>query len=158
MNIYIPHHLISVGSIVWPKFVSYETRLHRSPGLTTCPSCQTQVTSLVTYRVGLFAWFMCVVFVFCGWVETCLKSFEVSVLNQDKEWLFVSDCCWDVAWFHSSWTFSRTPITLVLAANVFSIYTGKHAASDKRTNYCNEKIYSVFLSWFDVQSKLFCSC
>ncbi|XP_056890896.1 cell death-inducing p53-target protein 1-like [Takifugu flavidus] len=59
------------GSTMRPKLVSYETRLHRNPGLTTCPSCRTQVTSLVTYKVGLYAWFMCFVFVFCGLLLGC---------------------------------------------------------------------------------------
>uniref|UniRef100_A0A674NIJ2 LITAF domain-containing protein n=1 Tax=Takifugu rubripes TaxID=31033 RepID=A0A674NIJ2_TAKRU len=58
-------------STMRPKLVSYETRLHRNPGLTTCPSCRTQVTSLVTYKVGLYAWFMCFVFVFCGLLLGC---------------------------------------------------------------------------------------
>lgn len=137
-----------------PKLVSYETRLHRDPGLTTCPSCQTQVTSLVTYRVGLFAWFMCFVFVFCGWVESCLKSLKVcQFLNQVKESLFVSDCCWDVSWFHSSSTFSKMPITLALAVDVSSTYTGKHAANDK----CSNDIYSTIFSWHNVYSKMLCS-
>ncbi|KAL7403478.1 hypothetical protein ABVT39_001086 [Epinephelus coioides] len=54
-----------------PKFVSYETVLYRSPALTTCPSCQTQVTTQVTYRVGRHAWLMCLVFVLCGLVLGC---------------------------------------------------------------------------------------
>ncbi|CAJ1054071.1 lipopolysaccharide-induced tumor necrosis factor-alpha factor homolog isoform X1 [Xyrichtys novacula] len=37
-----------------PKFVSYETQLHRYPALTTCPSCQTQVTTQVTYQVAVW--------------------------------------------------------------------------------------------------------
>lgn len=49
-----------------PKFVSYETRLIRSPALTTCPSCEAQVTTRVSYKVGVFAWLMCLVFVLCG--------------------------------------------------------------------------------------------
>ncbi|XP_047435613.1 cell death-inducing p53-target protein 1-like isoform X2 [Mugil cephalus] len=54
-----------------PKFVSYETALYRSPALTTCPSCQTQVTTQVTFRVGTHAWLMCLVFVLCGLVLCC---------------------------------------------------------------------------------------
>ncbi|XP_042341797.1 lipopolysaccharide-induced tumor necrosis factor-alpha factor homolog [Plectropomus leopardus] len=54
-----------------PKFVSYETVLYRSPALTTCPSCQTQVTTQVTYQVGRHAWLMCLVFVLCGLVFGC---------------------------------------------------------------------------------------
>uniref|UniRef100_A0A3Q4AJV9 LITAF domain-containing protein n=1 Tax=Mola mola TaxID=94237 RepID=A0A3Q4AJV9_MOLML len=54
-----------------PKFVSYETQLHRSPALTTCPSCRTQVTTQVTYRVGTYAWLMCLMFVLCGLLLGC---------------------------------------------------------------------------------------
>nr|XP_046227591.1 cell death-inducing p53-target protein 1-like [Scatophagus argus] len=54
-----------------PKFVSYETELYRSPALTTCPSCQTQVTTQVAYRVGIHAWLMCLVLVFCGLLLGC---------------------------------------------------------------------------------------
>uniref|UniRef100_A0A3B5B4L7 LITAF domain-containing protein n=1 Tax=Stegastes partitus TaxID=144197 RepID=A0A3B5B4L7_9TELE len=35
-----------------PKFVTFETGLYRSPALTTCISCQAQVTTQVTFRVG----------------------------------------------------------------------------------------------------------
>ncbi|XP_050926204.1 lipopolysaccharide-induced tumor necrosis factor-alpha factor homolog isoform X2 [Lates calcarifer] len=48
-----------------PKFVSYETELYRSPALTSCPACQTQVTTQVTHKVGAHAWLMCLVFVLC---------------------------------------------------------------------------------------------
>ncbi|CAK6971799.1 lipopolysaccharide-induced tumor necrosis factor-alpha factor homolog [Scomber scombrus] len=54
-----------------PKFVSYETELYRSPALTACPSCQTQVTTQVTFKVGKHAWLMCLVFVLCGLVLGC---------------------------------------------------------------------------------------
>ncbi|XP_075891088.1 lipopolysaccharide-induced tumor necrosis factor-alpha factor homolog isoform X2 [Nelusetta ayraudi] len=61
-----------------PKFVSYESRLVRSPALTTCPSCEAQVTTRVTYKVGVFAWLMCLVFVLCGLLlGCCLISFFV---------------------------------------------------------------------------------
>uniref|UniRef100_A0A3B4Z209 Lipopolysaccharide-induced tumor necrosis factor-alpha factor homolog n=1 Tax=Seriola lalandi dorsalis TaxID=1841481 RepID=A0A3B4Z209_SERLL len=53
------------------KFVSYETELYHSPALTTCPSCQTQVTTQVDYQVGRHAWLMCLVFVLCGLVFGC---------------------------------------------------------------------------------------
>ncbi|KAG7234802.1 hypothetical protein INR49_003949, partial [Caranx melampygus] len=53
------------------KFVSYEPELHRSPALTTCPYCQTQVTTQVDYQVGTYAWLMCLVFVLCGLVFGC---------------------------------------------------------------------------------------
>ncbi|XP_071765440.1 lipopolysaccharide-induced tumor necrosis factor-alpha factor homolog [Centroberyx gerrardi] len=61
------------------RFVSYETELCRSPGLTTCPSCLTQVTTQVTHCVGTHAWLMCLVFVLCGLVfGCCLIPFFVS--------------------------------------------------------------------------------
>lgn len=53
------------------KFVSYETELYRSPALTTCPSCQTQVTTQVTYRAGTHAWLMCLAFALCGLLLGC---------------------------------------------------------------------------------------
>nr|XP_020478438.1 lipopolysaccharide-induced tumor necrosis factor-alpha factor homolog isoform X3 [Monopterus albus] len=52
-------------------FVNYETTLYRSPALTTCHSCQTQVTTQVTYRAGTYAWLMCLVFLFCGLLCGC---------------------------------------------------------------------------------------
>uniref|UniRef100_A0A8D2ZCY7 LITAF domain-containing protein n=1 Tax=Scophthalmus maximus TaxID=52904 RepID=A0A8D2ZCY7_SCOMX len=54
-----------------PKFVSFETKLYRSPALTTCLTCRTQVTTEVTYKVGTHAWLMCLVFVLCGLVLGC---------------------------------------------------------------------------------------
>ncbi|KAJ8245999.1 hypothetical protein GJAV_G00262570 [Gymnothorax javanicus] len=53
------------------KFVSYDTILGRSPGMSTCTSCQQQILTNVTYRVGAFAWLMCFVFIFCGLVFGC---------------------------------------------------------------------------------------
>ncbi|XP_037618919.1 lipopolysaccharide-induced tumor necrosis factor-alpha factor homolog [Sebastes umbrosus] len=52
-------------------FVSYEQELFRIPAVTTCPTCQDQVTSHVTYHVGRHAWLMCLVFVLCGLVLGC---------------------------------------------------------------------------------------
>nr|XP_019958201.1 PREDICTED: lipopolysaccharide-induced tumor necrosis factor-alpha factor homolog [Paralichthys olivaceus] len=54
-----------------PKFVSCENQLYRSPGLTSCHSCQAQVTTQVAYKVGTHAWLMCLVFVLCGLVFGC---------------------------------------------------------------------------------------
>uniref|UniRef100_A0A3Q3LPP5 LITAF domain-containing protein n=1 Tax=Mastacembelus armatus TaxID=205130 RepID=A0A3Q3LPP5_9TELE len=54
-----------------PKFVSYETELHRSPALATCYSCQTRVITQVTYKAGTHAWLMCLVFLLCGLVFGC---------------------------------------------------------------------------------------
>ncbi|KAJ8284044.1 hypothetical protein COCON_G00028940 [Conger conger] len=60
------------------RFVSYETVLGRSPGMMTCTSCQQQVMTNVTYKVGAFAWLMCFVFIFCGlFVGCCLIPFFV---------------------------------------------------------------------------------
>ncbi|KAK9540660.1 hypothetical protein VZT92_003100 [Zoarces viviparus] len=59
--------------------VSYEMELFCYPALTTCPSCQTRVTTQVTYKIGRFAWLMCLVFVFCGlWIGCCLIPFFVN--------------------------------------------------------------------------------
>lgn len=76
--IFFPH-IFSLVSTLPPstprsKFVSYETVLYRSPALTTCPSCQTQVTTQVTYQVGTHAWLMCLMFVLCGWGELMIQS------------------------------------------------------------------------------------
>ncbi|XP_036408005.1 lipopolysaccharide-induced tumor necrosis factor-alpha factor homolog [Megalops cyprinoides] len=53
------------------KFVSYETELGRHPGMTTCTSCQVQVMTNVTYKVGAYAWLMCFLFILCGLVIGC---------------------------------------------------------------------------------------
>ncbi|XP_023677541.1 lITAF domain-containing protein [Paramormyrops kingsleyae] len=53
------------------KFVSYETELSRSPGMTTCINCQQQVMTEVTYKVGAYAWLMCLLFILCGLVIGC---------------------------------------------------------------------------------------
>ncbi|KAM3622814.1 uncharacterized protein V6R79_003465 [Siganus canaliculatus] len=54
-----------------PKFVSYETALTRSPALATCPICQTQVITQVTFRVGVHAWLACVLFLLFGLLLGC---------------------------------------------------------------------------------------
>lgn len=51
------------------KFVSYDTALGRSPGMTTCTSCQQQVMTNVTYKAGMYAWLMCLLFICCGWAR-----------------------------------------------------------------------------------------
>ena len=48
------------------RFVSYETELGRSPGMTSCASCQQQVMTNVTYKAGTYAWLMCLLFICCG--------------------------------------------------------------------------------------------
>ncbi|CAL1601196.1 unnamed protein product [Knipowitschia caucasica] len=52
-------------------FISYESILGRSPGLTTCPSCQVRVTTEVTYRAGILAWGLCVTCIILGLVLGC---------------------------------------------------------------------------------------
>ncbi|KAM4635148.1 lITAF domain-containing protein [Polymixia lowei] len=64
------------------KFVSYETDLGRTPGMTSCASCQQQVMTNVTYKAGTYAWLMCLLFICCGLVLCCclipffLKNFK----------------------------------------------------------------------------------
>lgn len=53
------------------RFVSEEHHLGRTPSMTTCPSCQQQVLTDVTYKVGSYAWIMCFVFILCGLVLCC---------------------------------------------------------------------------------------
>ncbi|KAI1896091.1 hypothetical protein AGOR_G00091230 [Albula goreensis] len=53
------------------KFVSHETELGRSPGTTTCVSCEKQVLTNVEYKVGAYAWIMCIVFILFGLVICC---------------------------------------------------------------------------------------
>ncbi|XP_042249059.1 lipopolysaccharide-induced tumor necrosis factor-alpha factor homolog-like isoform X2 [Thunnus albacares] len=53
------------------KFVSYDTALGNSPGMTTCTSCQQQVMTNVTYKAGTYAWLMCLLFICCGLVLCC---------------------------------------------------------------------------------------
>ncbi|XP_070837749.1 lITAF domain-containing protein [Chaetodon trifascialis] len=53
------------------KFVSYDTALGSSPGMTTCSSCQQQVMTNVTYKAGTYAWLMCLLFICCGLVLCC---------------------------------------------------------------------------------------
>ncbi|XP_053508095.1 lipopolysaccharide-induced tumor necrosis factor-alpha factor homolog-like [Ictalurus furcatus] len=64
------------------KFVNYETELGRSPGMVTCTTCREQVLTQVTYKVGMYAWLMCLLFILCGFVigccllPFCLKFFK----------------------------------------------------------------------------------
>lgn len=48
------------------RFVSEDRQLGRNPGMTTCATCQQQVLTEVTYKVGTYAWIMCIVFILCG--------------------------------------------------------------------------------------------
>ncbi|XP_055753716.1 lipopolysaccharide-induced tumor necrosis factor-alpha factor homolog-like [Salvelinus fontinalis] len=59
------------GETPTQKFVSYDTELGRSEGMTTCTSCQQQVMTNVTYKVGAFAWLSCILFILCGLVVGC---------------------------------------------------------------------------------------
>lgn len=64
------------------KFVSYDTALGNTPGMTTCASCQQQVMTNVTYKAGTYAWLMCLLFICCGLILCCclipffMKSFK----------------------------------------------------------------------------------
>ncbi|XP_018595101.1 uncharacterized protein LOC108926694 isoform X2 [Scleropages formosus] len=60
------YQTVSLGDATNKKFVSYETNLGRSQGMATCPSCKQQVLTNVTYKIGVFAWLMCLVFILCG--------------------------------------------------------------------------------------------
>ncbi|XP_051571563.1 lipopolysaccharide-induced tumor necrosis factor-alpha factor homolog [Myxocyprinus asiaticus] len=54
------------------KYVSYDSyELGRSPGTATCFSCQQQVVTNVTYKVGVYAWLMCLLLILCGFVLFC---------------------------------------------------------------------------------------
>uniref|UniRef100_A0A672L4B2 Lipopolysaccharide-induced tumor necrosis factor-alpha factor homolog n=1 Tax=Sinocyclocheilus grahami TaxID=75366 RepID=A0A672L4B2_SINGR len=54
------------------KFVSYESyELGRNPGMATCTTCQQQVLTNVTYKVGVYAWLMCLLFILCGLILCC---------------------------------------------------------------------------------------
>ncbi|KAJ0050966.1 hypothetical protein NL108_011330 [Boleophthalmus pectinirostris] len=59
------------GTPATPKFVCHESVLCHSPGVTTCPSCQLQVTTRVTYRAGALAWSLCVTLALFGFVLGC---------------------------------------------------------------------------------------
>lgn len=48
------------------RYVNYESELGRSPGMVTCPNCREQVLTHVTYKVGTYAWLMCLLFILCG--------------------------------------------------------------------------------------------
>ncbi|XP_070704558.1 lITAF domain-containing protein [Pempheris klunzingeri] len=53
------------------RFVSYDSALGNSPGMTTCTSCQQQVMTNVTYKAGTYAWLMCLLFICCGLILCC---------------------------------------------------------------------------------------
>ncbi|XP_029997778.1 cell death-inducing p53-target protein 1-like [Sphaeramia orbicularis] len=53
------------------KFVSYDTALGFNPGMTTCPNCQQQVMTNVSYKAGKYAWLMCLLFICLGLILCC---------------------------------------------------------------------------------------
>ncbi|XP_061557124.1 lipopolysaccharide-induced tumor necrosis factor-alpha factor homolog-like [Phycodurus eques] len=53
------------------KFTSYDTALGYNSGMTTCPSCQQQVMTNVTYKPGTYAWLMVLLFICLGLVLCC---------------------------------------------------------------------------------------
>ncbi|KAM9457250.1 lITAF domain-containing protein [Clarias gariepinus] len=53
------------------RYVNYESDLGRSPSMTTCTYCREQVLTQVTYKVGTYAWLMCLLFILCGFVLGC---------------------------------------------------------------------------------------
>ncbi|XP_068606276.1 lipopolysaccharide-induced tumor necrosis factor-alpha factor homolog [Brachionichthys hirsutus] len=53
------------------KFVSYDTSLGTTAGMTTCTSCQQQVMTNVSYKPGTYAWLMCLLFICCGLILCC---------------------------------------------------------------------------------------
>ncbi|XP_067270825.1 lipopolysaccharide-induced tumor necrosis factor-alpha factor homolog-like [Pseudorasbora parva] len=54
------------------KYISYDSyELGRNPGTTTCTHCQQQVLTNVTYKVGTYAWLMCLLIILCGFVLCC---------------------------------------------------------------------------------------
>ncbi|XP_045904217.1 cell death-inducing p53-target protein 1-like isoform X2 [Micropterus dolomieu] len=73
-----------------PKFVAYERELYRSPALTTCPSCQTRVTTQVTYKVG--AW-MLPDSIICELFQGCLShlsSLSTSSAYTQEDMLYMN--------------------------------------------------------------------
>ncbi|XP_077395875.1 lITAF domain-containing protein [Festucalex cinctus] len=54
------------------KYTSYDTSLGYTSGMTTCPSCQQQVMTNVTYKPGTYAWLMTLLFICLGLLVCCL--------------------------------------------------------------------------------------
>uniref|UniRef100_A0A8C9T7I9 LITAF domain-containing protein n=1 Tax=Scleropages formosus TaxID=113540 RepID=A0A8C9T7I9_SCLFO len=74
--------VVSLGDATKKKFVSYETNLGRSQGMVAYPSCKQQILTNVTYKIGVFAWLMCLVFILCALVVgCCLIPFFVKHFN-----------------------------------------------------------------------------
>ncbi|XP_051905234.1 lipopolysaccharide-induced tumor necrosis factor-alpha factor homolog-like [Hippocampus zosterae] len=53
------------------KLTSYDTSLGFNSGMTTCPSCQQQVMTNVSYKPGKYAWLMTLLFFCLGLVLCC---------------------------------------------------------------------------------------
>ncbi|KAK7174929.1 hypothetical protein R3I93_001972 [Phoxinus phoxinus] len=54
------------------KFVSYDSyELGRKPGMAACTHCQQQVLTEISYKVGVFAWLTCLLFILCGLILCC---------------------------------------------------------------------------------------
>ncbi|XP_077415648.1 lITAF domain-containing protein [Vanacampus margaritifer] len=54
------------------KFTSYDQALGYTSGMTTCPSCQQQVMTNVSYKPGTYAWLMTLLFLCLGLAVCCL--------------------------------------------------------------------------------------
>lgn len=76
------------------KYVSYDTALGRNPGTTTCTSCQQQVTTVVTYKAGTYAWLMCLLFICCGWVHGsgCRRLWSCAFMSRVWADAFQTSC------------------------------------------------------------------
>lgn len=74
------------------KYVSYDTALGRSSGMTTCTSCQQQVMTNITYKAGTYAWLMCLLFICCGWVcRATYKHGHIKMKGGPHHWLIIHD-------------------------------------------------------------------
>ncbi|XP_049600874.1 lITAF domain-containing protein [Syngnathus scovelli] len=65
-------------------FRSYDTSLGYTSGMTTCPSCQQQVMTNVSYKPGTYAWLMALLFLCLGLCVCCL-CFLPLVLKKFKD-------------------------------------------------------------------------
>lgn len=127
------------------RFISYDTALGSTPGMTTCTSCQQQVMTNVTYKAGTYAWLMCLLFICCGLVLCCclipffLKSFKDAyhtcprcnrVLHVEKK-----KCCkwWTRArtWTHRK--MKQHPLTIISVLGVAYFYGWATASAKSNT-------------------------
>ncbi|XP_019719989.1 cell death-inducing p53-target protein 1-like [Hippocampus comes] len=76
-SLHTPFHLVATETItpVVPvsktTVTSYNTALGFHSGMTTCPSCQQQVMTNVSYKPGKYAWLMTLLFFCLGLVLCC---------------------------------------------------------------------------------------